>query len=142
MKATIPFHWALIFQCFLFMGILLGCKSNESAQPSTNGIKEDEFYVDRKWIEVHFRKNMPTEKLVQIRERLDQLGVTLRYLIIQRDSAKNLTNFQIEVHNGKGSIARSRTEFLDEIPYGIRIRREDNSAESFKVGPLYEKRPQ
>lgn len=53
-----------------------------------------------------------------------------------------ISMFRIEVHNGKGSIARSSTEFLDEIPYGIRIKRDDNTNEGFKVGPLYEKRPQ
>ena len=85
---------------------------------------------------------MPTEQLVDIRDRLLPYGVIVKYLTIQRDDAKNISMFQIEVQDGKGKIARSRTEFLDEIPYGIRIHRGDLSDEGFKVGPLYEKRPQ
>lgn len=107
-----------------------------------NTDKQAEFYVDKNWIEVHFLKTMPTEKLVEIRERLVQYGVILNYITIQRDSSNMISMFRIEVHNGKGSIARSSTEFLDEIPYGIRIKRDDNTNEGFKVGPLYEKRPQ
>lgn len=103
--------------------------------------KDAEFYIDKNWIEVHFLKTMPTEKLVEIRERLIQYGVILNYITIQRDSSNLISLFRIEVHNGKGSIARSSTEFLDEIPYGIRIKRDDNTNEGFKVGPLYEKRP-
>lgn len=107
-----------------------------------NTDKQAEFYVDKNWIEVHFLKTMPTEKLVEIRERLVQYGVILNYITIQRDSSNMISMFRIEVHNGKGSIARSSTEFLDEIPYGIRIKRDDNTNEGFKIGPLYEKRPQ
>lgn len=107
-----------------------------------NTDKQAEFYVDKNWIEVHFLKTMPTEKLVEIRERLVQYGVILNYITIQRDSSNMISMFRIEVHNGKGSIARSSTEFLDEIPYGIRIKRDDHTNEGFKVGPLYEKRPQ
>lgn len=128
--------------CFAFVGLVCACQSPQNSNSSGKEISHEDFYVDKQWIEVHFDKSMPTEKLVEIRERLNQLGVTLRYLIIQRDSTKKITNLQIEVHNGKGSIARSRTEFLDEIPYGIRIKREDPSTDAFKVGPLYEKRPE
>ncbi|HEX5624754.1 MAG TPA: hypothetical protein VFX48_01955, partial [Saprospiraceae bacterium] len=70
------------------------------------------------------------------------LGVIVKYLTIQRDSNKNISMLQSEVHDGKGKIARSRTEFLDEIPYGIRIKRDDRSDEGFKVGPLYTRRPE
>lgn len=100
------------------------------------------FYVDQSWIEVHFKKNMSTKELVDIRERLAPFGVILNYVVIQRDSAKNISLLQIDVQDGKGKIARSRTEFLDEIPYGIRIHRGDPSDEGFKVGPLYTKRPE
>ncbi|MBK9107943.1 MAG: hypothetical protein IPM92_06055 [Saprospiraceae bacterium] len=123
-----------------FLGLLLACQSDTKSSNSKEFA--DEFYVDKNWIEVHFDKAMPSEKLVEIRERLAQLGIGLKYLIIQRDSQKIMTNFQIEVHDGKGSIARSRTEFLDEIPYGIRIKRTEPTSGEFKVGPLYEKRPQ
>lgn len=85
---------------------------------------------------------MSTEELVSIRDKLVPYGVIVKYLVIQRDSLKNISLFQIEVQDGKGKIARSRTEFLDEIPYGIRIHRGDPSDDGFKVGPLYEKRPQ
>lgn len=107
-----------------------------------SGASEAEFYVDKDWIEVHFLKSMPTEKLTEIRERLIQYGVILNYITIQRDSNKLISTLRIDVQNGKGSIARSTTEFLDEIPFGIRIKRDDNTNEGFKVGPLYEKRPQ
>lgn len=117
---------------FLILG-LLSCKLKEN---------QTYFYVDGSWIEVHFKKSMPTEELVDIRDRLLPYGVIVKYLVIQRDSSKNISTFQIEVQDGKGKIARSRTEFLDEIPYGIRIHRGDLSDEGFKVGPLYEKRPQ
>jgi hypothetical protein len=100
------------------------------------------FFVDQNWIEVHFKKYMSTKELVDIRERLRPLGVILNYVTIQRDSNKNLTLLQIDVQDGKGKIARSRTEFLDEIPYGIRIHRNDYTDEGFKVGPLYTKRSQ
>jgi hypothetical protein len=83
---------------------------------------------------------MPTEKLVELRERLSQYGIQLKYLAIQRDTLKNITKFQIEVHDGRGSIARSTTEFLDEIPYGIRVKRDDPTSAHFKVGPLYKRR--
>lgn len=126
--------------CVLFGLGFIACQS-DSKKGQTKDFS-NEFYVDRDWIEVHFDKRMPTEKLVEIRERLAQLGVGLKYLTIQRDSNKVMTNFQIEVHDGKGSIARSRTEFLDEIPYGIRIKRTEPSSDQFKVGPLYQKRPQ
>ncbi len=102
-----------------------------------------EFFVDPSWIEVHFRKEMKTEELVDIRDRLVPLGVIVKFLTIQRDSvSNNITKFRIEVHDGKGKIARSTTEFLDEIPYGVRIHRGDPSDEGFKVGPLYTKRPE
>ena len=114
--------------------IFLNCKAKEEVQ--------SDFYVDQNWIEVHFKKNMTTKNLVDIRDRLAPLGVGLKFLTIKRDSSKNIVMFQIEVHDGKGKIARSRTEFLDEIPYGIRINRKDDTDEGFKVGPLYTKRPQ
>lgn len=120
--------------CLLFLIFgLVSCKVKEN---------QTYFYVDESWIEVHFKKSMPTEQLVDIRDRLLPYGVIVKYLTIQRDSLKNISIFQIEVQDGKGKIARSRTEFLDEIPYGIRIHRGDLSDEGFKVGPLYEKRPQ
>ncbi len=124
--------------CLLFTSVILceACKDGGSAGNNA------EFYVDPDWIEVHFTKDMKTEKLVEIRERLVSLGVLVKYLVIQRDSNKLITNFQIEVQNGKGSIAHSRTEFLDNIPYGIRINRKNPEEGGFKVGPLYEKRPQ
>ncbi|MBK8484249.1 MAG: hypothetical protein IPL31_07910 [Saprospiraceae bacterium] len=108
------------------------CKPNEN---------QTTFYVDPDWIEVHFHKNMKTEELVDIRDRLVPMGVILKYLIIQRDSSKVINMLQIEVQDGKGKLARSRTEFLDEIPYGIRINRKDYTDEGFKIGPLYSKRP-
>lgn len=123
-------YWIVVFIASAFM---VGCTQKQD--PSL-------FYVDQNWIEVHFNKNMSIKQLVDIRERLAPLGVVLKYLTIQQDSTKVITLFQIEVHDGKGKIARSRTEFLDEIPYGIRIQRNDNSDEGFKVGPLYTKRPQ
>jgi len=120
--------------CLLYIIVgLVSCKVKEN---------QTYFYVDESWIEVHFKKSMPTEQLVDIRDRLLPYGVIVKYLTIQRDSLKNISMFQIEVQDGKGKIARSRTEFLDEIPYGIRIHRGDLSDEGFKVGPLYEKRPQ
>ena len=100
------------------------------------------FYVDQNWIEAHFDKSMSTQELVDIRDRLAPLGVIVSYLTIQRDSAKNITLFQMDVQDGKGKIARTRTEFLDNIPYGIRIHRNDPSDEGFKAGPLYTKRPE
>lgn len=48
-----------------------------------NTDKQAEFYVDKNWIEVHFLKTMPTEKLVEIRERLVQYGVILNYITIK-----------------------------------------------------------
>lgn len=132
-------HLSIKCAILILLSVMLACKSDSNnAKPKEF---KDEFYIDRDWIEVHFDKRMPTEKLVEIRERLSQLGIGLKYLTIQRDSQKVMTNFQIEVHDGKGSIARSRTEFLDEIPYGIRIKRTEPSTGQFKVGPLYEKRP-
>lgn len=107
--------------------------------------KQDDsmFYVDQSWIEVHFKRTMSTKDLVDIRDRLAPMGVSVNYSIIQRDSSsKKITLLQMEVADGKGKFARSRTEFLDEIPYGIRIHRGDLSDEGFKVGPLYSKRPQ
>ncbi len=124
--------------CFLFVGFIL----NLSCKDKANGGRSTEFYVDPDWIEVHFTKDMQTEKLVEIRDRLVGLGVLVKFLVIQRDSNKMISNFQIEVQDGKGSIAHSRTEFLDNIPYGIRINRKDPSGEGFKVGPLYLKRPE
>jgi len=120
--------------CLLYIIVgLVSCKVKEN---------QTYFYVDESWIEVHFKKSIPTEQLVDIRDRLLPYGVIVKYLTIQRDSLKNISMFQIEVQDGKGKIARSRTEFLDEISYGIRIHRGDSSDEGFKVGPLYEKRPQ
>lgn len=125
MKYWIPL---IVFSCIVIM-----CgKKKEPAM----------FFIDQNWIEVHFKKEMSTKELVDIRERLRPLGVILTYIIIQRDSAKNISLFQIDVQDGKGKIARSKTEFLDEIPYGIRIHRNDYTDEGFKVGPLYTKRPQ
>lgn len=115
---------------------VLSCAGNSGNAKSSS----DEFYVDKDWIEVHFHRSMPTEKLVELRERLSQYGVQLKYLAIQRDTLKNITKFQIEVHDGRGSIARSTTEFLDEIPYGIRVKRDDPTSAHFKVGPLYKRR--
>ncbi len=117
----------------LFIAIVCSCKPKQ---------EQAMFYVDKSWIEVHFKKNMSTKELVDIRERLAPFGVILNYVVIQRDSAKNISLLQIDVQDGKGKIARSRTEFLDEIPYGIRIHRGDPSDEGFKVGPLYTKRPE
>lgn len=117
----------------LFITIVCSCKPKQ---------EQAMFYVDQSWIEVHFKKNMSTKELVDIRERLAPFGVILNYVVIQRDSAKNISLLQIDVQDGKGKIARSRTEFLDEIPYGIRIHRGDPSDEGFKVGPLYTKRPE
>ncbi|MBK8955563.1 MAG: hypothetical protein IPM34_08410 [Saprospiraceae bacterium] len=128
------------FLAALFVLGLLACRTDPKGGQKKSF--KDEFYIDKDWIEVHFDKAMPTEKLVEIRERLAGVGIVLKYLNIQRDSNKHMTNFQIEVHDGKGSIARSRTEFLDEIPYGIRIKRTEPSNDQFKVGPLYQKRPQ
>lgn len=119
---------------FLFIAfVIFSCKVKEN---------QSLYFVDESWIEVHFKRTMPTEELVSIRDKLVPYGVIVKYLVIQRDSLKNISLFQIEVHDGKGKIARSRTEFLDEIPYGIRIHRGDPSDDGFKVGPLYEKRPQ
>jgi hypothetical protein len=100
-----------------------------------------EFHVDQNWIEVHFLKNMSSEQLVNIRDRLAALGIEIKYRIIQRDHSKNITKLQIEVFDGKTKLARATTEFLDEIPFGIRIQRNVDSDEAFKVGPLYTKRP-
>jgi hypothetical protein len=122
--------WRLVF---LFLAFVCACKSKQ---------EQAMFYVDQSWIEVHFKKYMSTKELVDIRERLAPFGVILNYVVIQRDSAKNISLLQIDVQDGKGKIARSRTEFLDEIPYGIRIHRGDPSDEGFKVGPLYTKRPE
>jgi len=123
-------YWSLLIILF---GLMVACKSKQ--EPAM-------FYVDQNWIEVHFKKSMTTKELVDIRERLTPLGVILSYVIIKRDSANNLSMLQNDVQDGKGKIARSRTEFLDEIPYGIRIHRGDLTDEGFKVGPLYTKRPE
>ncbi len=104
--------------------------------------KKTMFHIDQNWIEAHYNKDMTTKDLVDIRERLAPLGVIVKYLVIQRDSVGKITRFQIEVQDGKGKLARSTTEFLDEIPYGIRIQRNVRSDEAFKVGPLYTKRPE
>lgn len=124
-------NFRIAFVIFLFA--ILSCKQEQ---------KPAMFYIDQQWIEVHFRKNMTTKELVDIRDRLMPLGVIVNYLTIKRDSLQNITLFQIDVQDGKGKIARSRTEFLDEIPYGIRIHRGDISDEGFKVGHLYTKRPE
>ncbi|MBL7820781.1 MAG: hypothetical protein JNL65_09195 [Saprospiraceae bacterium] len=121
------------FYFLLFAFVIFSCKVKEN---------QSYYFVDESWIEVHFKRSMSTEELVSIRDKLVPYGVIVKYLVIQRDSSKNISLFQIEVQDGKGKIARSRTEFLDEIPYGIRIHRGDPSDDGFKVGPLYEKRPQ
>ena len=121
------------FYFLLFAFVIFSCKVEEN---------QSYYFVDESWIEVHFKRSMSTEELVSIRDKLVPYGVIVKYLVIQRDSLKNISLFQIEVQDGKGKIARSRTEFLDEIPYGIRIHRGDPSDDGFKVGPLYEKRPQ
>ncbi|HRG69398.1 MAG TPA: hypothetical protein PLS73_11145 [Saprospiraceae bacterium] len=121
------------FYFLLFAFVIFSCKVKEN---------QSYYFVDESWIEVHFKRSMSTEELVSIRDKLVPYGVIVKYLVIQRDSLKNISLFQIEVQDGKGKIARSRTEFLDEIPYGIRIHRGDPSDDGFKVGPLYEKRPQ
>ncbi len=117
----------------ILLGFLIACQAKQ---------EQAMFYIDQDWIEVHFKKSMTTKELVDIRERLAPLGVILSYVIIKRDSSNNLSMLQIDVQDGKGKIARSRTEFLDEIPYGIRIHRGDYTDEGFKVGPLYTKRPE
>lgn len=128
------FTGVLIFFLLVFsITGLLCCKSDK---------EKAMFHIDLNWIEAHFKKDMTTKQLVDIRERLAPLGVVVKYLKLQRDTANNITLFQIEVHSGKGKLARSTTEFLDEIPYGIRIHRNETSDEAFKVGPLYTKRPE
>jgi hypothetical protein len=124
------------FYFLLLLAIgLLNCTNNKNKV-------QDDFFIDQNWIEAHFNRNMDTKQLVDIREKLRPLGVLINYSVIQRDSQKRIIMLQMEVQDGKGKFARSRTEFLDEIPYGIRIHRNDYSDEGFKVGPLYTKRPE